>query len=42
MAVKCAMPARSMTSWGLDSARIAQPVARAAITSWWSPKMESA
>ena len=37
-----AISAKSMTSWTLLEARRAQPVWRAAITSWWSPKMERA
>ena len=41
-AVKCATGARSITSCTEDSANIAQPVARAAITSWWSPKIDNA
>ena len=42
IAAKWATPPRSMTSWTLDSAKRQQPVARADITSWWSPKMFSA
>ncbi len=36
-----AMPARSMTSCTDEVASMAKPVWRAAITSWWSPKIDS-
>ena len=39
MAARCATGLRSMTSCTLDSASIAKPVWRQAITSLWSPKM---
>ena len=38
-AVKCATGAKSITSCTEPSASIAYPVARADITSWWSPKI---
>ena len=38
----CATSARSATSWTEPDASIAHPVVRAAITSLWSPKIESA
>ena len=39
MATKCAAADKSITSCTLASQSMAQPVCRAAITSWWSPKM---
>ncbi len=39
---RCATAPRSMTSWGLVEARMAYPVLRQAMTSDWSPKIESA
>ena len=42
IAVKCATAVKSITSCTEDSASIAQPAARAAITSWWSPKIAKA
>ena len=38
----CAMRALSIDSWTVAEQSIAQPVLRTAITSEWSPKMESA
>ena len=38
----CATAARSAASWTLDAASSAQPVGRAAMTSAWSPKIDSA
>ena len=42
MEVRWATAARSITSWTLPVASMANPVWRVAITSLWSPKMESA
>ena len=38
----CATAAKSCASWTDPAASIAQPVARACMTSLWSPKIESA
>ncbi len=42
MADRWATNPRSMTSCSEDAASMANPVWRTAITSWWSPKIESA
>ena len=42
MAARCATGLKSITSCGLDSASIANPVWRHAYTSLWSPKILSA
>ena len=42
MAERCATRERSMHSCTVALASMATPVARTAITSWWSPKIESA
>ena len=40
-ATRCATPARSITSCTDDVASMAKPVWRVAMTSWWSPKIDS-